>query len=134
MADQLQLPRVSDEVLLQLKRAVAEKMRDRPFVVRAFCWLLDKTEGLTKQVTVQVPVGYKFAGKQIAFGFHDLRSATCASSIMELMRTIGNGFTTWSFGSLGTTTFRLAIREYKNTGVVKVPFNFAEIMNTPLPD
>jgi hypothetical protein len=141
---QSQFPRVSDEDLLRLKRAVAENCHDRPIVVRAFCWLLDKTEGLTKQVAVYAPSSYRYMGTQIALGFHDLRSATCVESIAILMKEFGNGFITWSCcnrhicgeydDTTGGNTFRLAITEHGNKDEIEVQFDFPEIMDTPLPE
>jgi len=142
MSEQKVFPRVSDEDLLRLKKAVTRKLPPYSIVSKAFCWLLDKTDGLTKQVAVFVPPEHQTVGVQIALGFHGLRSKSHADSVDSLMKQFGNGFITWSCSyryvcghydkAAGGNTFRLSVEEHHNTDEVEIPFDLAAIEATPL--
>lgn len=143
MSERKTFPRVSEDVLSRLKREVAWKFSDEPIVVRAFCWLLDKTDGLTRQVAVFAPSEYEEVGKKVALVFHHLRSGSHSNSIQGLMDQLGNGFTTWSCcaryvcgrydASPHGYTFRLSVDEHHNTDEVEIPFDLSAIKATPLP-
>lgn len=142
MPDQKVFPRVSDENLLLLKKMVAVKLIHSSIIAaKAFFWLLDKTEGLTRSVAVFVPSEHDDVGLQIALSFSDMRSRLHLDSIQIVMDRIGNGFVTFSCSNRfvsgeyaehsGGSTFRISAREV-NPDEVEIPFDLAAIMATPL--
>ncbi|MDO8512017.1 MAG: hypothetical protein Q7S57_01990 [bacterium] len=143
MSEPKVFPRVSDENLLRLKRAVAERFPNELIIVKAFCWLIDHTQGLTQSVATFAPEEQYDESIGIALGFHDLRSGSATSSIQPMMDRIGNGFVTFSCNNRfvkgdydehsGGNTLRISASGV-NYDEVEIPFDLTAIEATPLPE
>lgn len=143
MSDKKVFPRVSDANLLRLKKAAAERFPNESIIVKAFCWLLGYTCGLTRSVATFAPDEQYDESIGIALGFHDLRSGSVATSIQPMMVKFGNGFVTFSCNNRfvkgvytehsGGNTLRISASEV-NRDEVEIPFDLAAIEATPLPE
>ena len=133
---------VSRSQMESLEKAISSSSFTE-FAKKALIWMLEKSENLTKQISLSFPPAHSRLGRQVAFGIHNVcGSGGHSIRINDLMKRIGTPMFFSSHGGhyvgdrfnarTGGFTAWLAIRAYSDEAE-KLPLNIDEIKAMKIP-